>query len=62
MAFGITTFAEAPFAATGSSNATAAVTGIQFTRSVGASICNRTCEYKCYRIQLTGSIGSSTIA
>ena len=28
MAFGITTFAEAPFAATGSSNATAAVTGI----------------------------------
>ena len=38
MAFGITTFAEAPFAATGSSNATAAVTGIQINSgSVGAS-------------------------
>ena len=36
MAFGITTFAEAPFAATGSSNATAAVTGISLASSIGA--------------------------
>ena len=55
MAFGITTFAEAPFAATGSSNATAAVTGITINSgSIGASTVTRTCECKCYRIQLTG--------
>ena len=60
MAFGITTFAEAPFAATGSSNATAAVTGIQLSGSVGASTVIGHANVNVTGSQLTGSIGSST--
>ena len=62
MAFGITTFSEAPFAAEGALKTNVAVTGISLASSIGAiQSVTGDANISVTGVQLTGSLGNSTI-
>jgi len=61
MAFGITTFSEAPFAAEGSLNADVAVTGVQLTTNIGAATTQANANVNVTGIQLNSFLGDETI-
>jgi len=61
MAFGITSFAEAPFASESGSNANVAVTGIQLNTAIGNTTVTAGAVVNLIGIPLTSSVDDVTI-